>query len=302
MADTKITALTSISTSTDPVNDVFPIVDISDTIMSNTGTTKKVTTNQLLGAGGTASFATLAVSGATTLTGAATVQGLTVGKGGGSVVDNTALGANVFNGSTTGLRATGVGYETLKNLTIGLNTTAVGHQALTLLTSGNNNTGIGDRALAACVIGTDECAVGYASLNASTGAQNTVIGSQSLYQLGAGDANTAVGYLAGSNQTAGSNNGFFGSSVQADSPNGDNQYTYGNGSVASHKFRNGNLVVASGNVMVGVATAGASAALTLQIANGTAPSGNITGGQLYVEAGSLKYRGSSGNIATLAGP
>ena len=67
MADTKITALTSISTSTDPATDVFPIVDISDTTMAATGTTKKVTTNQLLGAGGTASFATLAVSGLSTL-------------------------------------------------------------------------------------------------------------------------------------------------------------------------------------------------------------------------------------------
>ena len=67
MADTKITALTSISTSTNPATDVFPIVDISDTTMAATGTTKKVTTNQLLGAGGTASFATLAVSGLSTL-------------------------------------------------------------------------------------------------------------------------------------------------------------------------------------------------------------------------------------------
>ena len=67
MADTKITALTSISTSTDPANDVLPIVDISDTIMAVTGTTKKVTLNQLLAAGGTASFATLAVSGLSTL-------------------------------------------------------------------------------------------------------------------------------------------------------------------------------------------------------------------------------------------
>ena len=67
MADTKITALTSISTSTDPVNDVLPIVDINDFTMSGSGTTKKVTTNQLLGAGGTASFATLAVSGLSTL-------------------------------------------------------------------------------------------------------------------------------------------------------------------------------------------------------------------------------------------
>ena len=67
MADTKITALTSISTSTDPATDVLPIVDTNDFIMSGTGTTKKVTLNQLLGAGGTASFATLAVSGLSTL-------------------------------------------------------------------------------------------------------------------------------------------------------------------------------------------------------------------------------------------
>ena len=67
MADTKITALTSISTSTDPANDVLPIVDISDNAITASGTTKKVTTNQLLGAGGTASFATLAVSGLSTL-------------------------------------------------------------------------------------------------------------------------------------------------------------------------------------------------------------------------------------------
>ena len=67
MADTKITALTSISTSTNPATDVFPIVDTDDFTMSGTGTTKKVTTNQLLGAGGTASFATLAVSGLSTL-------------------------------------------------------------------------------------------------------------------------------------------------------------------------------------------------------------------------------------------
>ena len=67
MADTKITALTSISTSTDPVTDVLPIVDTTDFTMSGSGTTKKVTLNQLLGAGGTASFATLAVSGLSTL-------------------------------------------------------------------------------------------------------------------------------------------------------------------------------------------------------------------------------------------
>ena len=57
---------------------------------------------------------------------------------------------------------------------------------------------------------------------------------------------------------------------------------------------------ASGNLLVGLATAGTTAAKTIQIANGTAPTGNVTGGQLYVESGALKYRGSSGTVTTIA--
>ena len=56
---------------------------------------------------------------------------------------------------------------------------------------------------------------------------------------------------------------------------------------------------ALGNLLVGVTLAGTSAAKTIQIANGTAPTGNQAGGQLYVESGALKYRGSSGTITTL---
>ena len=57
---------------------------------------------------------------------------------------------------------------------------------------------------------------------------------------------------------------------------------------------------ASGNLLVGLTTAGTTAAKTIQIANGTAPTANVTGGQLYVESGALKYRGSSGTVTTLA--
>jgi hypothetical protein len=57
---------------------------------------------------------------------------------------------------------------------------------------------------------------------------------------------------------------------------------------------------ASGNLLVGLTTAGTTAAKTIQIANGTAPTANVTGGQLYVESGALKFRGSSGTITTLA--
>jgi hypothetical protein len=62
MADTKITALTAITT-VDPAVDVLPIVDISDTTMAASGTTKKITSNQILGAGGTATLASATITG-----------------------------------------------------------------------------------------------------------------------------------------------------------------------------------------------------------------------------------------------
>jgi hypothetical protein len=61
------------------------------------------------------------------------------------------------------------------------------------------------------------------------------------------------------------------------------------------------LIDLSGNVGVGVSTFGTSAAKVLGLANATAPSTSPAGmGQLYVEAGALKYRGSSGTVTTIA--
>lgn len=59
--------------------------------------------------------------------------------------------------------------------------------------------------------------------------------------------------------------------------------------------------LASGNFGFRTQAAGTSAVGVLAIANGTAPSTSPAGiGQLYVEAGALKYRGSSGTVTTIA--
>jgi hypothetical protein len=57
----------------------------------------------------------------------------------------------------------------------------------------------------------------------------------------------------------------------------------------------------SGNLGLGVTSFGTSAAKVLGMANATAPTTSPAGmGQLYVEAGALKYRGSSGTVTTIA--
>ena len=77
MADTKITALTAL-TAADPANDVIPIVDVSDTTMAASGTTKKISVNNILSSSPTASgaltVAGLVTAGSATITGALTVD------------------------------------------------------------------------------------------------------------------------------------------------------------------------------------------------------------------------------------
>lgn len=90
MPDSKITALASTGTGTDPANDPLVIVDVSDTSMAATGTTKKVTLNNLLASGPAATLSSA------TVTGAATV-GTTLGVTGAS----TFTGAVVCNGAVT---------------------------------------------------------------------------------------------------------------------------------------------------------------------------------------------------------
>ncbi|MEJ0024611.1 MAG: hypothetical protein WDN01_01175 [Rhizomicrobium sp.] len=61
------------------------------------------------------------------------------------------------------------------------------------------------------------------------------------------------------------------------------------------------VVKGNGNIGIGVTTLGTSAARVIGIANGVAPTSSPAGmGQLYVESGALKYRGSSGTVTTVA--
>ena len=146
--------------------------DNNFSIKSNTGST-------ILSANGTGLITGIA-NGSTiisaqlttpTITGDATINGMTVGKGGGAVATNTAVGNGALNANTTGANNTAVGYLAGYTNSTGVNNVAVGGEALRLNT-------------------TDYCtAVGYrALLNNSTGARNSAFGHY------AGNGNTTGGY------------------------------------------------------------------------------------------------------------
>lgn len=104
--------------------------------------------------------------------------------------------------------------------------------------------------------------------------------------------NTTVGII-------GTENAYIGSGGNT----GDFAVGSNGGSLLLHANNNTPAMTLDGNskgVGFGTALFGSSAANVLAIANGTPPASSPSGvGQLYVESGALKYRGSSGTVTTL---
>jgi len=139
MADSKITALASISTATDPAVDPLVIVDVSDTSMAASGTSKKVTLNNLLSSSPTAtgafSVTGLVTAGSATITGAATV-GTTLGVTG---VSTFAAGTALLPAlTTTGDVNTGIYYPAADTFAV----TTGGTERYRVDSSGNVGVGV----------------------------------------------------------------------------------------------------------------------------------------------------------------
>ena len=139
--------------------------------------------------------------------GSATIQGLTIGTGGGVYIDNTAIGYLALNSaSPSSFNNTGVGSAALSSNTTGSFNTALGFQSLKANTNSYYNTAVGSSSLVANTTGHDNTGVGYWTNSANTiGSWNTAIGSQALIRSNS-DRNTAIGYYALNSQTTGYNN------------------------------------------------------------------------------------------------
>ena len=298
MADSKITALAALTTA-DPANDMFPVVDVSDTSMAASGTTKRISINNILACSPSATLASA------TITGAATV-GTTLGVTGVSTLASVGVTGAATVGTTLGVT--------------GVSTFAAGTALLpALTTTGDTNTGIYYPAadtFAVTTGGTERLRVNSAgqvgigvtpsaSWNAAFKALQ--IGSANYFYVAAQTASSARGSLLWN--AIGSGDEAF---VYGNTGDPANRYMVGSGFFAWYTaaagtagnaitFTQAMTLDASGNLLVGVTAAGSSAAKVLGLANATAPSTSPAGmGQLYVESGALKFRGSSGTITTIA--
>jgi hypothetical protein len=250
-------------------------------------------------------------------------SGLSIGGGG----YNTGIGVQALTSNVNNYYCTAVGYLALNvfGATGGANAyhCAVGALALQSYTGGGQpNNAFGGSALAATTTGAGNVAVGYRSVEANqTGTSNIGVGNDSLrtttisnfsncigvgsftgevFGGALGDGCVFLGYNAANLGASIANTIVIGTSARATNSNeiviGTSSHTrftmFGTRSVAGDS---------SGNFVFGTVAAGSSAQGVFVIQDGTAPTTSPAGaGQLYVESGALKYRGSSGTVTTIA--
>jgi hypothetical protein len=144
--------------------------------------------------------------GATNLsvTGSASIQSLTVGKGGGTVITNTVVGRFALASNLVGTDNTAVGNFS-QNPSTGFLNTSVGSGSLRFNTTGGGNTAMGHLGLYSTTTGSYNTSIGYNAGNTNTtGNNNTYLGSTAVGSANNNTNETVIGYNAvglGSNTT-----------------------------------------------------------------------------------------------------
>ncbi len=137
----------------------------------------------------------------------ATVNGITVGRGGGNVNLNTAIGYSALSSNTTGVVNVANGAYSMTSNTTGSENTAIGYVSLRFNTTGSVNTAIGRESLYANTTGNNNTALGRSSLSANTvGNNNTALGFSSGAAITTGNNNVILGSNNGSSIATSSNN------------------------------------------------------------------------------------------------
>ena len=135
-------------------------------------------------------------SGTLLSTSDATINGQTVGKGGGNVATNTAHGVSALNGNSSGTGVTAIGSSALPVSTAS-NNTAVGRVSGNSTTSGSDNTFMGMQSGYSNVTGSSNVYVGVSAGYSATGSSNSLIGQGSGELISSGAKNSVLGRYNG---------------------------------------------------------------------------------------------------------
>ncbi len=103
-------------------------------------------------------------SGSIVTTVDATINGVTIGMGGGNIETNTVIGSGAMISNTTGYSNTAIGLYALNANTDGDSNIAIGESSLASNTTGYSNTAIGIHTLIQNSTGTSNIAIGYDTL------------------------------------------------------------------------------------------------------------------------------------------
>jgi hypothetical protein len=178
------------------------------------GATTQIQFNNAGAFAGNANATINLATGAVTLGVDATINGVTVGRGGWGVITNTANGRSALSNNVDGEHNTASGQEALLNNISGMNNTATGSRALLNNSDGESNTASGLSALESNTTGSNNTASGLGALGSNTTGNNNIgLGHAALYYNITGSNNTAIGYFTGFGITTGSANTIIGANV-----------------------------------------------------------------------------------------
>lgn len=128
----------------------------------------------------------------------------------GKIKNNTFIGTNAGQSTTTGLNNVFLGHDAGKGNLTGSNNIFLGNGAGIANTTGSGSTFVGIGAGNMNTGGNNTFIGSFAGENNSTGKNNTLVGHVSGNRLETGERNTMIGFSAGSNITTGSENVYIG--------------------------------------------------------------------------------------------
>ena len=205
---------------------------------------------------GSVALFSVVATGAATFSADATINGVKVGRGGGNIADNTAVGVTALNANTIGTNNVAVGVRAMISNTIGLQNSAFGGDALGSNTTGNYNSAFGQGAMYGNLTGSNNSAFGQNALVNNTASNNCGFGFEAAFSNTSGANIVALGYQALRANTTGIRNIAVGSGALNANTTANYNNSFGFATLRDNTTGNGNS--AFGDSTLGLNTTGSS--------------------------------------------